>query len=225
MVGCGGPHLRLEHAGELSLGEVDLAGKGWDGEVVGEVVAEPGQQVTHRLGVGGLPGQQGGELRLPAGALQVDDQLTGDGGRGLVSVVVGDEREGQIDAGGDARGGPHVAVVDVDRVGLHRDCRRRWNPAAAQSAQWVVARRPWSRPAAASRNAPEQTEVTRRASAASRLIWASSSLSATAPSMPEPPATIKVSTGPVTSPIGDEANSSPQLARTGPPRVVTTWVR
>ena len=67
--------------------------------------------------------------------------------------------------------------------------------------------------------------MTRRASAASRLIWASSSLSATAPSIPDPPATIKVSTGPVTSPIADDANSSPQLARTGPPPVVTTWVR
>ena len=43
--------------------------------------------------------------------------------------------------------------------------------------------------------------------------------------MSAPPATINVSTGPVTSVIGEEANSSPQLARTGPPRVVTTWVR
>ena len=64
--------------------------------------------------------------------------------------------------------------------------------------------------------------MTRRASAASRLIWASSSLSAAAASMPDPPATIKVSTGPVTSAMADEANSSPQLARTGPPVVVTT---
>ena len=105
------PTCGLEHAGELSFGEVDLSGEGWDGEVVGEVVAEPGQQIPHRFGVGGLPGQQGGELRLAAGALQVHDQLTCDGGRGLVSVVVGDQSEGQIDAGGDAGGGPHVAVV------------------------------------------------------------------------------------------------------------------
>ena len=88
------------------------------GEVVGEVVAQPGQQVAHRFGVGGLPGQERGELRLAAGALQVDDQLTRDGGRGLVSVVVGDQREREVDAGGDAGGGPHVAVVDVDGVGV-----------------------------------------------------------------------------------------------------------
>ena len=43
--------------------------------------------------------------------------------------------------------------------------------------------------------------------------------------MSAPPATINVSTGPVTSLMGVEANSSPQLARTGPPVVVTTWVR
>jgi hypothetical protein len=48
---------------------------------------------------------------------------------------------------------------------------------------------------------------------------------ATASSMPDPPATTKVSIGPTTSPIADEANSSPQLARTEPPLVVTTWVR
>ena len=111
VVGCGGTHLGLEHPGELSFGQVDLSGEGWDGEVVGEVVAEPGQQIPHRFGVGGLPGQQGGELCLAAGALQVHDQLTCDGGRGLVSVVVGDQSEGQIDAGGDAGGGPDVAVV------------------------------------------------------------------------------------------------------------------
>ena len=50
-------------------------------------------------------------------------------------------------------------------------------------------------------------------------------MSATTASMSAPPATINVSTGPVIPVIGDDVNSSPQLARTGPPRVVTTWVR
>ena len=91
------------------------------GQVVGEVVTQPGQQVAHRFGVGCLPGQDRGELRLAAGAPQVDDQLTGDGGGGLVSVVVGDESEREVDAGGDAGGGPHVAVVHVDGVGVDGD--------------------------------------------------------------------------------------------------------
>jgi len=36
-------------------------------------------------------------------------------------VVVGDQREGQVDAGGHAGGGPDVAVLDEDGVGIHRD--------------------------------------------------------------------------------------------------------
>ena len=65
--------LGLEDSGELSFGEVDLPGECGHGAVVGEVVASPGQQVANRLGVGGLAGQEGGELRLTAGALQGDD--------------------------------------------------------------------------------------------------------------------------------------------------------
>ena len=76
------------------------------------------------------------------------------------------------------------------------------SPSSPHSAQWVVARRPSSKPAAARTNAPEQTDVTRRASVASRPTWASSSWSAAAASMSAPPATIKVSTGPVTSAMG-----------------------
>ena len=45
-----------------------------------------------------------------------------------------------------------------------------------------------------------------------------------AASMSAPPATMTVSTGPVISLIEEEANSSPQLAVTGPPREVTTSV-
>ena len=38
-----------------------------------------------------------------------------------MSVVLGDEREREVDAGGDSRGRPHVAVVDVDGVGIDGD--------------------------------------------------------------------------------------------------------
>ena len=44
----------------------------------------------------------------------------------------------------------------------------------AQRDQWVVARRPSSSPASASRNAPVHTDVTRRAVAASRRRWSAS---------------------------------------------------
>ena len=113
------PHLGLEDPGELSFGEVDVPGECCHGEVVVEVVTQPGQQVAKRFGIGSLPGQEDGELRLSAGPREVDDQLARDGGDGLASVVVGDQRQGQIDAGGDAGGGPHVAVLDVNGVGIH----------------------------------------------------------------------------------------------------------
>ena len=119
---CGGDaDLGLEDAGELAFGEVDLPGEGGHGEVVGEVVPQPGQQVAYRLGVGGLAGQQCGELGLAAGTLEVDDQSPGNRGGGTVPVVVGDERQREVDPSGDSGGGPHVAVADVDGVGVHGD--------------------------------------------------------------------------------------------------------
>jgi hypothetical protein len=72
------------------------------------VVPQPGQQVAYWCGVGGLAGQKCRELGLSAGALEVDDQLAGDGCSGLTSVVVGDEGQGEVDAGCDPGGGPHV---------------------------------------------------------------------------------------------------------------------
>ena len=41
VVSSGGAHFGLEHAGELPFGEVDLPGQRGQGEVVGEVVAQP----------------------------------------------------------------------------------------------------------------------------------------------------------------------------------------
>jgi hypothetical protein len=65
----GDTNLGLEDSGELSFRQVDLTGERREGEIFGEVVAQPGQQVAYRFGVGSLPGQQGGVLRLTAGAL------------------------------------------------------------------------------------------------------------------------------------------------------------
>src|SRR5687768_2959142 len=64
VVRCGGTDLGLEDTGELALGEVDLPGERRDGQVVGEVVAQPGQQVAYRFGVGGLSREKRGELSL-----------------------------------------------------------------------------------------------------------------------------------------------------------------
>ena len=68
---------------------------------------------------------------------------------------------------------------------------------ASQAAQWVVTRRPSRSPAAPSRNAPVHTELIRRARGAVRLIHDTSGRSRMASRVPSPPATIRVSMGPV----------------------------
>ena len=72
-------------------------------------------------GVGRLAGEKGGELGLAAGSLEVDDKSPSNRRGGTVSVVVGDEGQREVDAGGDAGRGPHVAVADVDGVGVDGD--------------------------------------------------------------------------------------------------------
>ena len=54
----GDAHLGLEDSRELSFRQVDLTGERRQGEIFGEVVAQPGQQVADRFGVGSLPGQE-----------------------------------------------------------------------------------------------------------------------------------------------------------------------
>ena len=115
------PDLGLEDPAELTFGQVDLTCERSHGQVVREVVAQPGQQVVHRRRVCGLRGQEARELGLAARPLQVDDESPGNRGGGAVAMVVRDEREREVDAGGDAGRRPHVAVADVDGVGVHSD--------------------------------------------------------------------------------------------------------
>jgi hypothetical protein len=67
---------------------------------------------------------------------------------------------------------------------------------AAQLDQWVTARRPSSRPASASRNAPLHTEATRRERPAAAAIQSIRPRSAHAARFPGPPTTTSVSIGP-----------------------------
>ena len=65
VVSSGRAHLGLEDAGELPFGQVDLPRQCRDGQVVGDVVAQPGQEVTNWFGVGCLPGREGGYWAWP----------------------------------------------------------------------------------------------------------------------------------------------------------------
>ena len=77
------------------------------------------------------------------------------------------------------------------------------------TAQWVVAVRPSSRPAAASTKVPEHTDATRRARRARRATWRTSSGSADASSKPRPPTTTSVSIGPLIEARGRASMTRP----------------
>jgi hypothetical protein len=59
-----------------------------------------------------------GELRLSPRALEEYDDPTGDGAREFRAVVFFDEREREVDAGGDPGRGREIAIADEDPVGL-----------------------------------------------------------------------------------------------------------
>ena len=85
------------------------------------MVAQPRQQVANWFAVSGLPSQERGELRLATGALEVDNQLPRDRGGGLVSVVLSDQCQRQVNTSGDTGGGPDIPVVHVDRIRVDGD--------------------------------------------------------------------------------------------------------
>lgn len=114
-------HLILEDAIELPFREVNVFCQRGDGKVAREMVEQPREQLAHRLALSRLRAENRRILRLPPGTPEVDHEVTGDqSGRGL-TVIVGDERQRHVDAGGHAGRRPKVAVVHIDGVGLDAD--------------------------------------------------------------------------------------------------------
>ena len=98
---------------------------------------------------------------------------------------------------------PEVTPAEVQtlpsrtKIGLGSTLSSGWRRASsAVDAQCVVTVLPSSRPARASRNEPEHTEVTRRERRAALRIQRISSASFSASATPNPPATTSVSIGP-----------------------------
>ena len=160
----GGRHAHLARKARAKLRSLMCGARGERGhrEVGVEVVGDPGLQLAQRLALGGLRGELRAELRLAAGALQEQHEPARRLERDLAAEVLLDQRERQVHAGGDAGRGVEVAVAHEDRVGLDGHARVARRASASQPAQCVVARRPSSRPAAASRKAPVQTPAVRR---------------------------------------------------------------
>src|SRR3954470_1352558 len=92
-------------------------------------------------------------------------------------------------------------------------------PRRSREAQWVVARRPWRRPALASRREPVQTEVTWRAAAAVRRIQSRVSSSLSSRRVPNPPGTTRRSIRGASAKPWRGTTVSPPVA------VMGSWVR
>ena len=145
------------------------------GEVLDDVAAHLAQRLAHRL----LRGECGAELRLVAGTAQEQHQMASDRQRGVAVEVFLDQRQREVHAGGDAGGGPDVAVAQEDRLGV--------DPHRGVQAGELGGRRPVSGGAAAveqagaaSRKAPVQTEAVRRARLEAAAIQSSVAASALA---------------------------------------------
>lgn len=106
-------------------------------------------------------------LGLVAGPLPIGHHPHGDPAGELGRVVLLDEREGQIQRGGDAAGRGDAALAHINGRGVHPDT---WEPPGQVGGIEPVrglARRPSSSPAART-DVPVHTEATLRASPASR---------------------------------------------------------
>src|SRR5919198_3101563 len=101
--GRGQAGLGAEGAREVALAHVHARGERRDGELLVEVLDDPGLQLAQWLATRGLAGERGAELRLAARPAHVEDEAARGGQRGGRAVVLLDERERKVHAGRDAR--------------------------------------------------------------------------------------------------------------------------
>src|SRR5258708_5322425 len=108
-------------AREVARAHGDARGERRDAEIVGEMLRQPVVQRGEAAIVTRLALEQGAELRLATRALEEDDEMARHAqGHGAAEILL-DQSQRQVDAGGDAGGGPDLAVAQEDRVGLDGD--------------------------------------------------------------------------------------------------------
>ena len=160
-------------------------------QILAEILLEPREERTDRRVVNGRR-LVDDELRLAAGALERHHRGARHCRRRLGAEVAPHQVEAQIEACRGARGRQHLAVVDVQHVGVDVDRRVAARQLCARARQCVVARRPSSAPVAARTNAPVQIDATRAPRSTARRI-ARRTPSGIARSRSSTPGTITVS--------------------------------
>ena len=195
--------------------------------VVVGMLGDPRLQLAQRIARRDLRAELRAELRLPARPLHEQHELARGRQRDVAAEVVVDEREREVHARGHAGRRPDVAVAHEDRIGVDGDVRVARARASSHARQCVVARRPSSRPAAASTNAPVHTDATRRLRRASRAHRTRRARRRSPRrSAPSPPTTTSVSIGPRTDASDRSATTArPRVVRSGPGSGAATSTR
>src|SRR6516164_6073085 len=103
--------------------QADALRHDFDGKVFLQIGNEPGREVCETIRRASLELQRLGILHLPAGPLQVDNEIARGRERNAAAKIRLDEGEREINARGYAGGGVDVSVADIDRVRLEPDAR------------------------------------------------------------------------------------------------------
>ena len=146
--------LARSGAGKVRVGHVRLAGQDVHGDrLAGGCASAQAMCRAIRSSPGSAGHRRLDELGLPAVAVRRDDQPARDGVGDAGAVVPADEVHAQVEAGGAARAGQHVALVDVEDVGVDPDAAGSGGAAGRRSASgwWPGGRRAVRRPPARTR--------------------------------------------------------------------------
>ena len=112
-----------EPAGERSGTHRRPDGQILDRHRLVEMLLHPGNRVREQVGAVQHGQRLLDVLGLAAVALRRDDQLAGELGGDLAPVVLADDVQAEVDAGGTARAGEDVALVDEEHPGVDRQER------------------------------------------------------------------------------------------------------
>lgn len=123
---------RSEGAGEVPGREAGAFREPLDGQIRVRVLADPLLDLAQGLAAGGLSSELGAELRLITRAPEEDDEMAGDGERGVPAVVFLDQGEREIDACGDSGRGGDLPVADEDRIRIDVHVRIRTSQVGAE---------------------------------------------------------------------------------------------
>ena len=93
-------YLPGKDALEVAFAHCDACSQRWSRKVALEVLDDPHLEVAQGMVVGALLPERNAELRLISRPAKENDQHAGDFQRDLASVVLLDQREAKIDAGG-----------------------------------------------------------------------------------------------------------------------------